>query len=87
MFLTLVLNSRVARSTFRVNEGEGFFRFRHARIKEFAECGESGSLPALAVIACTSGRGACIDHVSACTSCHPCRCHERCSDSVRRPAG
>jgi hypothetical protein len=50
MFLTLVLNSRVARSTFRVNEGEGFFRFRHARIKEFAECGESGSLAALAVL-------------------------------------
>jgi hypothetical protein len=42
--LTLVLNSRVARSTFRVNEGEGYFRFRHARIKEFAECGESASL-------------------------------------------
>jgi hypothetical protein len=31
----------VARSTFIVNQGEGFFRFRHARLKEFAECGMS----------------------------------------------
>ena len=36
--ITGLLMVPVARSTFVVNQGEGFFRFRHARLKEFAEC-------------------------------------------------
>jgi hypothetical protein len=31
----------IAAATFRVNEGEGYFRWMHARIKEFAESGAS----------------------------------------------
>lgn len=39
MVITALLSIPVARATYRVNEGEGYFRFRHARLKEFAECG------------------------------------------------
>ncbi len=39
MLGTLLLMLPIAVATFRVNEGEGYFRFRHARLKEFAECG------------------------------------------------
>ncbi len=39
MFVTALLMAPVAAATFRVNEGEGYFRWMHARIKEFAECG------------------------------------------------
>jgi hypothetical protein len=35
--------SPVSAATFLVNESEGTFRFMHARLKEFAECGESGA--------------------------------------------
>ncbi len=34
----------VAGATFRVNEGEGYFRWMHARLKEFAECGKCSSV-------------------------------------------
>ena len=39
MLITALLLLPVAKATYRVNEGEGYFRFRHARLKEFAECG------------------------------------------------
>ena len=39
MVVTGLLLIPVARATYRVNEGEGYFRFRHARLKEFAESG------------------------------------------------
>lgn len=35
--VTSLLMVPVARHTFLVNQGEGFYRFRHARLKEFAE--------------------------------------------------
>jgi hypothetical protein len=39
MLMTLLLLRSVVAATFRVNESEGYFRFRHARLKEFSECG------------------------------------------------
>lgn len=40
-FVTGLLMMPVARYTFLVNQGQGFFRFRHARLKEFAESSAS----------------------------------------------
>ena len=40
MFVMALLLMPIAAATFRVNEGEGHFRWLHARIKEFSECGE-----------------------------------------------
>ena len=37
--ITAALMVPIARATYRVNESEGYFRFRHARLKEFAESG------------------------------------------------
>ena len=42
MVITAALLVPIAKATYRVNEGEGYFRFRHARLKEFAECGKAG---------------------------------------------
>ena len=39
MVITALLLMPIAKATYRVNEGEGYFRFRHARLKEFAESG------------------------------------------------
>ncbi len=38
MFVIALLLMPIAAATFRVNEGEGHFRWLHARIKEFSEC-------------------------------------------------
>jgi hypothetical protein len=47
MFVTALLLMPIAAATFRVNEGEGHFRWLHARLKEFAECGTATYLAAI----------------------------------------
>ena len=40
LMLIALLMIPIATATFRVNEGEGYFRWMHVRLKEFAESGE-----------------------------------------------